>query len=77
MSDWTRVVVGIDGPDSSKSALRWPADEAKAQDAALTVASVWTPHLGDDRRLTGRPAHPSHARRSRCGPPLELQASRA
>ncbi len=42
-SEWSRVVVGIDGSDSSKSALRWAADEAKAHDAELTVASVWTP----------------------------------
>jgi hypothetical protein len=36
-SEWTRVVVGVDGSDYSKSALRWAAGEA------LTVASVWTP----------------------------------
>jgi len=43
LGEWSRVVVGIDGSDSSKSALRWAADEAKAHDAELTVASVWTP----------------------------------
>jgi nucleotide-binding universal stress UspA family protein len=41
--EWSRVVVGIDGSESSKSALRWAADEAVAHDAELTVASVWTP----------------------------------
>jgi nucleotide-binding universal stress UspA family protein len=42
-SDWTRVVVGVDGSDYSKSALRWAAEEAKTHNAELTVASVWTP----------------------------------
>lgn len=42
-SEWSRVVVGIDGSDSSKSAMRWAAEEAKAHDSELTVASVWTP----------------------------------
>jgi nucleotide-binding universal stress UspA family protein len=42
-SEWTRVVVGVDGSDYSKSALRWAAGEAKTHDAELTVASVWTP----------------------------------
>ncbi|MFL6044767.1 MAG: universal stress protein [Propionibacteriaceae bacterium] len=41
--EWSRVIVGIDGSESSKSALRWAADEAVAHDAELTVASVWTP----------------------------------
>jgi nucleotide-binding universal stress UspA family protein len=42
-SEWSRVVVGIDGSDYSKSALRWAAGEAKTHNAELTVASVWTP----------------------------------
>ena len=42
-AEWSRVVVGIDGSESSKSALRWAADETVAHDAELTVASVWTP----------------------------------
>jgi nucleotide-binding universal stress UspA family protein len=42
-SEWTRVVVGVDGSDSSKSALRWAAEEARAHNAELTVVSVWTP----------------------------------
>jgi nucleotide-binding universal stress UspA family protein len=44
MSDWTRVVVGVDGSDYSKSALRWAADEARAHGAELTAVSVWAPH---------------------------------
>jgi nucleotide-binding universal stress UspA family protein len=42
-SEWSRVVVGIDGSDSSKSALRWAAEEAKVHGVELTVASVWAP----------------------------------
>ena len=42
-SEWSRVVVGIDGSGSSKSALRWAAEEAKAHNTELTVTSVWTP----------------------------------
>jgi nucleotide-binding universal stress UspA family protein len=44
MSDWTRVVVGVDGSDYSKSALRWAAEEARTHGAELTVVSVWAPH---------------------------------
>ena len=43
MGDWTRVVVGIDGSDNSKSALQWAAEEARTHGAELTVVSVWTP----------------------------------
>jgi nucleotide-binding universal stress UspA family protein len=39
----TRVVVGVDGSDYSKSALRWAVGEAKTHSAELIVASVWTP----------------------------------
>lgn len=42
-SEWTRVVVGVDGSDSSKSALRWAAEEARAHNTELTVVSAWTP----------------------------------
>jgi nucleotide-binding universal stress UspA family protein len=42
-SEWTRVVVGVDGSAYSKSALRWATGEAKTHNAELTVASVWTP----------------------------------
>jgi nucleotide-binding universal stress UspA family protein len=39
-SDWTRVVVGVDGSDYSKSALRWAAGEAKSHNAELTLLPV-------------------------------------
>jgi nucleotide-binding universal stress UspA family protein len=44
MSDWTRVVVGLDGSDYSKLALRWAAEEARTHGAELFVVSVWAPH---------------------------------
>ena len=35
------VVVGIDGTEASRAALRWAADEAKLRDAALRVVHTW------------------------------------
>jgi nucleotide-binding universal stress UspA family protein len=37
-----RVVVGIDGSEASRQALRWAADEAKLRGAALQVVHTWT-----------------------------------
>src|SRR3954447_3253775 len=39
---WNRVVVGVDGSDGSRHALRSAADEAKAHDASLTVLLAYT-----------------------------------
>jgi nucleotide-binding universal stress UspA family protein len=36
-----RIVVGIDGSDHSKKALRWALDEARLRDASLEVVSAW------------------------------------
>ena len=36
-----RIVVGIDGSDHSKNALRWALDEARLRDASLDVVSAW------------------------------------
>jgi nucleotide-binding universal stress UspA family protein len=36
-----RIVVGIDGSDHSKQALRWALDEARLRDASLEVVSAW------------------------------------
>jgi len=35
------VVVGIDGTEASRQALRWAAEEAKLRDAALRVVHTW------------------------------------
>lgn len=40
-----RIVVGIDGSETSRHALRWAADEARVRGARLEVAMAW--HLPD------------------------------
>ncbi len=37
-----RIVVGVDGSDSSVLALRWAADEARLRQATLDVVHAWT-----------------------------------
>ena len=37
----TKIVVGVDGSDQSRAALRWAAREAGVRDADLTVVLVW------------------------------------
>lgn len=37
-----RIVVGIDGSENSKHALRWALDEARLRDASLRVVYAWT-----------------------------------
>ena len=37
----TTVVVGIDGTEASREALRWAAEEAKLRGAALRVVHTW------------------------------------
>ena len=42
-----RIVVGVDGSETSRHALRWAADEAQAHDAELHVVHAWeVPGLG-------------------------------
>ena len=36
-----RIVVGVDGSEASKDALRWAAGQAEATDAALHVVMTW------------------------------------
>lgn len=40
-----RVVVGIDGSEASKAALRWADEEARLRRARLAVVHAWTPRL--------------------------------
>lgn len=37
------IVVGIDGSEGSKRALRWAADEARLRGARLTLVRAWYP----------------------------------
>ena len=36
-----RIVVGVDGSETSRHALRWAAEEALAHDAELNVVHAW------------------------------------
>lgn len=40
-SGMDRIVVGVDGSDTSRRALRWAAEEARAHDAELHVVHAW------------------------------------
>lgn len=45
--DGERIVVGVDGSDSSRRALWWALDEARARRAALDVVHAWhMPYAG-------------------------------
>jgi len=43
MTDIKRIIVGVDGSDSSKSALEWAYNEAAHHSAAITVIAVFGP----------------------------------
>ena len=42
-----RIVVGVDGSDCSRQALRWALDEAGRRGATLDVVHVWTDPMAD------------------------------
>jgi nucleotide-binding universal stress UspA family protein len=44
-SDPNSIVVGIDGSPSTRSILRWAADEARSRGVALVAVHVWEPNL--------------------------------
>jgi nucleotide-binding universal stress UspA family protein len=41
MSETARIVVGVDGSEGSKHALRWAAQQAKLTGATLEVVAAW------------------------------------
>ncbi len=41
-----RIVVGVDGPESSAKALRWAAEEARARGSGLEVIHAWEANIG-------------------------------
>ena len=43
MSGINMIIVGVDGSDSSRAALRWAYDEAVHHGASLTVLMTWQP----------------------------------
>jgi nucleotide-binding universal stress UspA family protein len=43
MAGINRIVVGVDGSDSSREALRWAYDEAAHHSASITAISCWHP----------------------------------
>jgi nucleotide-binding universal stress UspA family protein len=43
MTEIKRIIVGVDGSESSKAALEWAYNEAAHHDAAITVIAVWQP----------------------------------
>ncbi len=43
MAEIKNIVVGVDGSDSSRKALRWAYDEAAHHDAQITAVSTWHP----------------------------------
>jgi nucleotide-binding universal stress UspA family protein len=43
MADINRIVVGVDGSDSSRKALRWAYEEAAHHGASITAVSTWHP----------------------------------
>jgi nucleotide-binding universal stress UspA family protein len=42
---WRRIVVGVDGSEGSRAALRWAAGEADAHEAELEAVTVLQPPL--------------------------------
>jgi nucleotide-binding universal stress UspA family protein len=38
-----RIVVGVDGSEGSRNALRWALDEARLRQATVAAVHVWTP----------------------------------
>ena len=42
MSNWKTILVGIDGSQPSRSALRWAADQAERNQCELVALNAWT-----------------------------------
>jgi nucleotide-binding universal stress UspA family protein len=40
-----KIIVGVDGSDSSRSALRWAVDEARLRGARIVALYAWEPPL--------------------------------
>ena len=42
MSSWKTILVGIDGSQASRSALRWAADQAERNQCEIVALNAWT-----------------------------------
>ncbi len=47
------IVVGIDGSDGSRRAMRWAVDEALQRKCVVEAVTAWPARRGDDTELTG------------------------
>ena len=45
MAQWKQVVVGVDGSEDSRRALRWASEEASEHGAELVAVSSWSQPL--------------------------------
>jgi nucleotide-binding universal stress UspA family protein len=73
-----KVVVGIDGSEAARQALRWAGDEAKLRGAALQVVHTWSrPYAvsGPNPRMGGLDAEDSERRRAEELVERELEAT--
>jgi nucleotide-binding universal stress UspA family protein len=43
MAQWSTIVVGVDGSDTSRKALQRASEEAQSHQASLTVLMAWEP----------------------------------
>lgn len=48
-----RIVVGVDGSEGSRRAVRWAADEARLRDATLELVYVFEPPYVPERLSSG------------------------
>jgi nucleotide-binding universal stress UspA family protein len=55
MIKWERVVVGVDGSEGSRVALRAAVEQAREHGASLTVLTTWSPPL-----TAGAPGYASY-----------------
>ena len=68
MSNWKTILVGIDGSQPSRSALRWAADQAERNQCEIVALNAWT------RTLILAGAATSVARSTRPGRSSEICA---
>jgi Universal stress protein UspA and related nucleotide-binding proteins len=58
-----RIIVGVDGSDSSRQALQWAVREARIREAELEVVMAWRPPFVSGYPYAGIPFDPSEFER--------------